>query len=91
MKKELIYLIIAISILTFGCDQSTKKDSLKQSTEKPLKNKNELKAIDIELLKSEIGMEGKEENGQFKITVPQNDLNVMVDGFKIIPPMGLGS
>ncbi len=91
MKKELIYLIIASSILTFGCDQSTKKDPLKESTEKPLKNKYELKAIDIELLKSELGLEGKEEDGQFKITVPQNDLNVMVDGFKIIPPMGLGS
>ncbi len=87
----MIYLMIAISIITFGCDQTTKKDSLKESTEKPLKNNNELKAIDIEVLKSELGMEGKVENGQFKITVPQNDLNVMVDGFKIIPPMGLGS
>ena len=36
-------------------------------------------------------MDGTVNNGQFKITVPQNDLNVMVDGFKIIPPMGLGS
>lgn len=30
-------------------------------------------------------------DGQFKVTVPQNGLNVMVDGFRIIPPMGLGS
>jgi hypothetical protein len=37
------------------------------------------------------GMKGKENNGQYKITVPQNDLNVTVDGFKIIPPMGLGA
>lgn len=27
----------------------------------------------------------------FKITVPQNDLDVQVDGFRIIPPMGMGS
>jgi len=27
----------------------------------------------------------------FKITVPQNDLDVRLDGFRIIPPMGLGS
>lgn len=27
----------------------------------------------------------------FKITVPQNDLDVTVDGFRIIPPMGMGS
>lgn len=28
---------------------------------------------------------------RFKITVPQNDLDVTVDGFHIIPPMGMGS
>ncbi|MBZ9730794.1 DUF1259 domain-containing protein [Salegentibacter sp. JZCK2] len=38
-----------------------------------------------------MGMEGEENDGQFKVTVPQNDLNVSVDDFKIIPPMGLGS
>lgn len=27
----------------------------------------------------------------FKLTVPQNDLDVTVDGFRIIPPMGMGS
>src|SRR5262245_22715760 len=37
------------------------------------------------------GMKGVEKNGEYKITVPQNDLHVVVDGFKIIPPMGLGS
>lgn len=37
------------------------------------------------------GMKGAGKNGEYKITVPQNDLNVVVDGFKIIPAMGLGS
>lgn len=27
----------------------------------------------------------------FKITVPQHDLDVTVDGFRIVPPMGMGS
>jgi hypothetical protein len=36
-------------------------------------------------------MKGEEKEGEYKVTVPQNDLNVVVDGFKIIPPMGLGS
>jgi hypothetical protein len=36
-------------------------------------------------------MKGTAKNGEYKITVPQNDLSVVVDGFKIIPPMGLGS
>ncbi|MDT0651029.1 DUF1259 domain-containing protein [Autumnicola edwardsiae] len=90
MKKLWIYLV-AISVISFGCEQSAKKEGLKESTEKPSKINKELKAIDIETLKSVLGMEGKEQDGQFKITVPQNDLNVMVDGIKIIPPMGLGS
>jgi hypothetical protein len=50
-----------------------------------------LKELDIALLKDGLGMEGSENNGEFKITIPQNDLKVSVDGFKIIPPMGLGS
>ena len=37
------------------------------------------------------GMKGVGKSGEYKITVPQNDLHVVVDGFKIIPAMGLGS
>src|SRR5260221_2869007 len=37
------------------------------------------------------GIKGKSNKGEYKITIPQNDLNVEVDGFKIIPPMGLGT
>ena len=47
--------------------------------------------IDIQKIEQLTGMKGTEKNGEYKITVPQNDLNVVVDGFKIIPPMGLGS
>ncbi|WP_300596194.1 DUF1259 domain-containing protein [Niabella sp.] len=47
--------------------------------------------LDIAKIETLTGMKGVEKNGEYKITVPQNDLNVMVDGFKIIPPMGLGS
>lgn len=47
--------------------------------------------LDISRIESVTGMKGTEKNGEYKITVPQNDLNVVVDGFKIIPPMGLGS
>jgi uncharacterized protein DUF1259 len=38
-----------------------------------------------------IGIKGKSNNGEYKITIPQNDLNIDVDGFKIIPAMGLGT
>jgi Domain of Unknown Function (DUF1259) len=47
--------------------------------------------LDIQKIEEITGMKGVEKNGEYKITVPQNDLHVLVDGFKIIPPMGLGS
>jgi len=47
--------------------------------------------LDIQKIEQITGMKGVEKNGEYKITVPQNDLNIVVDGFKIIPPMGLGS
>ncbi len=47
--------------------------------------------LDIQQIEAVTGMKGVEKNGEYKITVPQHDLNILVDGFKIIPPMGLGS
>jgi hypothetical protein len=47
--------------------------------------------LDIAKIEQLTGMKGAEKNGEYKITVPQNDLHIVVDGFKIIPPMGLGS
>ncbi|MBV9988299.1 MAG: DUF1259 domain-containing protein [Chitinophagaceae bacterium] len=47
--------------------------------------------LDIRRIEQITGMKGVEKNGEYKITVPQHDLNVTVDGFKIIPAMGLGS
>ena len=47
--------------------------------------------LDIAAIEQATGMKGKENKGEYKITIPQNDLHAEVDGFKIIPPMGLGS
>lgn len=47
--------------------------------------------LDIQKIEAVTGMKGVAKNGEYKITVPQNDLHIVVDGFKIIPPMGLGS
>ena len=49
------------------------------------------KAVDTATIEKIIGIRGKSNKGEYKITVPQNDLNVMVDGFKIVPAMGLGT
>lgn len=48
-------------------------------------------ALDTAAIERIAGIKGKSNNGEYKITIPQNDLNVEVDGFKIIPPMGLGT
>lgn len=47
--------------------------------------------LDAQKIEQLTGMKGTAKNGEYKITVPQNDLNVVVDGFKIIPAMGLGT
>lgn len=49
------------------------------------------RSLDIAKIERVLGMKGTEKNGEYKVTVPQNDLNVVVDSFKIIAPMGLGS
>ena len=47
--------------------------------------------LNIAAIEQVLGMKGQENKGEYKVTVPQHDLNVEVDGFKIIPPMGMGS
>jgi hypothetical protein len=53
--------------------------------------KSENQPLDTTVIEKITGIKGKSSNGEYKITIPQNDLNVEVDGFKIIPPMGLGT
>jgi len=53
--------------------------------------KRSMKFIDTTAIENIIGIKGKTNNGEYKIAVPQNDLSIMVDGFKIIPAMGLGT
>jgi len=48
-------------------------------------------ALDTAVIEKITGLKGKSNKGEYKIMVPQNDLNIMVDGFKIIPAMGLGT
>src|ERR1051326_9057795 len=49
------------------------------------------KPLDTTAIEKITGIKGKANKGEYKITIPQNDLDVEVDGFKIIPPMGLGT
>lgn len=55
-------------------------------------NKNlQSKVVDTATIERVMGIKGKSNNGEYKIIIPQNDLNIEVDGFKIIPAMGLGT
>jgi len=54
-------------------------------------NQQPAHSVDTATIERVMGMKGKTNNGEYKITVPQNDLSVEVDGFKIIPAMGLGT
>ncbi len=84
--QKYFHTIMALIILTssgicFGQHQK----------EAPSKTPQQLKPLDIPGIEQALGRKGTENNGEFKVTVPQNDLGVEVDGFHIIPPMGLGS
>lgn len=49
------------------------------------------KKLNVTAIEQALGMKGQENKGEYKVTVPQHDLQVEVDGFKIIPAMGMGS
>jgi hypothetical protein len=74
---------VSLTVL-FSCSTPSGEED-KNSENRPAKS------LDIGRIEQVLGMKGTENNGEYKVTVAQNDLNVIVDGFKIIPPMGLGS
>ena len=92
MKQYLFFLSVATFLLS--CNHEAKNETVADTT----KIKTEAIAcppgsskLDTAKIAEITGMKGVAKNGEYKITVPQNDLHVVVDGFKIIPPMGLGS
>jgi hypothetical protein len=91
--KSFLFFLCAGSVFFIACNQHTAGEEGTTSNEKkdaiscpPGSSK-----LDIAKIEQVTGMKGTEKNGEYKITIPQNDLSIIVDGFKIIPPMGLGS
>lgn len=91
--KHLVLSTCTAAFFTMACNQQATSDESNLNSEKkttiscpPGSSK-----LDIQKIEEITGMKGTEKNGEYKITVPQNDLNIVVDGFKIIPAMGLGS
>ncbi|MGC1240378.1 MAG: DUF1259 domain-containing protein [Chryseosolibacter sp.] len=85
-----ILIFLTASMLLGACGETTSSDSAQSETSSD-SLQSEKKALDITKLEQVLGLKGVSKDGEYKITVPQNDLNVVVDGFRIIPPMGLGS
>ena len=92
MKKEsnitggsLLILFSVIASITFQNTCAQLKEA------KQVKSITSLPALDTLAIERIIGIKGKSNKGEYKITIPQNDLDVKVDGFKIIPTMGLGT
>ena len=90
LYKVILVFIICNGILLLSCNSRKNKASVSE-IRKGIVACPPGSKLDIQEIEKITGMKGVEKNGEYKITVPQNDLNIMVDGFKIIPPMGLGS
>jgi hypothetical protein len=86
--------IIFSTVLSAQQKEKIKEDKTKVKSENKSSNLVRMQSIsplDTSAIERIIGMKGKSNNGEYKITVPQNDLSVEVDGFKIIPAMGLST
>jgi len=99
--KQHFYLLIFL-FTSFALNQSVaaqqktelKDDKIKIKNVDKGANKMDIKSItplDTAAIERIMGMKGKANIGEYKITIPQNDLSIMVDSFKIIPAMGLGT
>jgi hypothetical protein len=92
---KLIVVLLFAPVLYIACNQSAAAGN-KIATDTVPEKKNVIACppgskLDVAKIEQITVMKGVEKNGEYKITVPQNDLKIVVDGFKIIPPMGLGS
>ncbi|MCC6288489.1 MAG: DUF1259 domain-containing protein [Chitinophagaceae bacterium] len=90
------FIIILTGIIFYSCNQQQTKSAAptpdsSHAKSVPIKCAPGSTRLDIAKIEQLTGMKGTEKKGEYKITIPQNDLKIVVDGFKIIPPMGLSS
>ena len=88
-----ILLFVAFSHVCFAQQKTKiKEDKMKVKSKGNMKmDMKTFTPLDTLVIEHTLGMKGKFNNGEYKVTIPQNDLSIMVDGFKIIPAMGLGT
>jgi hypothetical protein len=85
MKKQIIFRSVPVSILIFALSLSSlnAQENHSHKANKMVTGGS----VDTALIEKVVGIKGKANKGEYKITIPQNDLNVIVDSFKIIPAM----
>ena len=89
MRKYIPFFFAVFVFITANAQEKTKvKEKVKAS--QPATSVTNIH-LDIAAIERETGLKGKQNKEEYKITIPQNDLQVTVDGFKIIPAMGLGT
>jgi hypothetical protein len=88
----LLFVLLSINLTALSQQKvKAKDDKMKMRNAANGKSSGALTPLDTLMIERVIGMKGKFSNGEYKVTIPQNDLSIEVDGFKIIPAMGLGT
>lgn len=83
MKKLIDSVVTVVFVTVAGCSAPT-------SSEKEL-GSGAILQLDVGSIEKIVQMKGIQKGNEYKVTIPQNDLDVVVDSFRIIAPMGLGS
>jgi hypothetical protein len=91
-KLSLLLFLFSLSALpSFSQEKVKVKEDKMKVKKEGNKEQKPFAPLDTMAIERIVGIKGKVNNGEYKITIPQNDLNVEVDGFQIIPAMGLGT
>jgi hypothetical protein len=89
---SLPFLILSFTSISYAAiaqqGLTSREDKVKPGNRVDMKT---VAPLDTLLIERITGVKGKGSSGEYKITIPQHDLNIEVDGFKIIPAMGLGT
>jgi hypothetical protein len=92
VKRLLLTTVFFASVSFMGCNEATSSNNLADDQAgSDTVSCPPGKVLDTAAIVRIMGMKGVAKAGEYKITVPQNDLSIIVDGFKIIPAMGLGT
>ncbi|MBD0331609.1 MAG: DUF1259 domain-containing protein, partial [Chitinophagaceae bacterium] len=90
--------VFALLLITMNQNSFGQKAKAKAKQDK-VKNKEGVRSnsmhmktlLDTVAIEKIVGIKGKSNNGEYKVAIPQNDLSITVDEFKIIPAMGLST